>query len=255
MGFSEDLGPPFLNFAHLGLLTCAGWARTAPKNDANSGAKNEELSKATQILEEMTASNQIPDPLLTQAQCVGVIPEMTKGGFIAGAEHGNGVVSCRSGQGWSAPAFFSISGGSVGFQAGLEKSQIVLLMNQQGEQYFTGDNFQLGAEAVAAGPTSGTSGSVGWKAPILSYAKSKGAYAGINLAGSTIKLDKDAIHEVYGSDTTTKQVLNGGVKTPPQAEQFVATVRKSAQPGLVMLAHSHELEALEGRRTNRRSSF
>jgi len=218
--------------AFLTLFTCAGWARSSPTpKDEKSGAKSEELSKATQILEEMTSSDQIPKPLLTQAQCVGVIPEMTKGGFIAGAEHGGGVVSCRNGSGWSAPAFFSISGGSVGFQAGLEKSQIVLLMNQQGEQYLMNDNFQLGAEAVAAGPTSGTSGSVGWKAPVLSYAKSKGAYAGINLAGSTITIDHDTDRNVYGSGATTQQVLNGKVQTPPQAQQFVAAVRRTTQQG------------------------
>jgi len=104
-------------------------------------------------------------------------------------------------------------------------------MNQQGEQYLMNDNFQLGAEAVAAGPTSGTSGSVGWKAPVLSYAKSKGAYAGINLAGSTITIDHDTDRNVYGSGATTQQVLNGKVQTPPQAQQFVAAVRRTTQQG------------------------
>ena len=217
--------------AFFALFTCAGWARTAPKNNETSGAQNQELNKATQVLEDMTASQQIPQQLLSQAECVGVIPQMTKGGFIAGAEHGNGVVSCRTGSSWSAPAFFSITGGSVGFQAGLEQSQIVLLMNQQGKQYLMNDNFQLGAEAVAAGPTSGTSGSVGWKAPVLSYAKSKGAYAGINLAGSTIKVDNSANHDVYGSNATIQQVLNGNEQAPPQAQQFMAAVRKSTVHG------------------------
>jgi SH3 domain-containing YSC84-like protein 1 len=205
--------------AFFALFTCAAWAQS------NSEAKSDELNKAATTVQDLTSSTQIPKQLLNEAKCIGVIPKMTKGGFIAGGEHGSGVVSCRTASGWSAPAFFSISGGSVGFQAGLEKSEIVLLMNDQGKQYVTQNNFQLGAEAVAAGPTSGASGSVGWKAPVMSYAKSKGAYAGVNLAGSTIHLDNDAIHQVYGSSTTADQVLNGSVQPPAQAQQFTSALQ------------------------------
>lgn len=205
--------------AFFALSTCAAWAQ-----NENSGPKSEELNKAAETVQQMTSSNEIPPQLLNEAKCIGVIPKMTKGGLIAGGEHGSGVVSCRSTQGWTAPAFFSISGGSVGLQAGLQKSEIVMLMNEQGEQYLMKGNFQLGAEAVAAGPTSGAAGSIGWKAPVLSYAKSKGAYAGVNLAGSTIQLDNDSIHKVYTSTTTAQQVLNGSVQPPPQAQQFLSAL-------------------------------
>lgn len=214
--------------AFFALCTCTAWAYGSATQNENSGPKSEELNKSAQTIQDLTSSNQIPQQLLSQAKCIGVIPKMTKGGFIAGGEHGSGVVSCRTANGWSAPAFFSISGGSFGLQAGLEKSEIVLLMNDQGKQYLTQSNFQLGAEAVAAGPTSGASGSVGWKAPVLSYAKSKGAYAGVNLAGSTIHLDNDAIHQVYGSNATSEQVLNGSVQPPAQAQQFISALQTAA---------------------------
>src|SRR5690349_15385445 len=173
------------SMALFALCSSVAWASSPypgrnARPDEDSKTK-EEFNKAAQTLQEMISSNQIPKELLDQAQCIGVIPKMTKGGFIAGGQHGSGVVSCRTGQGWSAPAFFSISGGSVGLQAGLENSEIVMLFNEQGKQSLMNGNFQLGAEAVAAGPTSGASGSVGWKAPVLTYAKSKGAYAGLNL--------------------------------------------------------------------------
>lgn len=199
------------------------------QNNEKSGPKGEELNKAAETVQDMSSTSQIPKQLLDQAQCIGVIPKMTKGGFIAGGEHGSGVVSCRNASSWSAPAFFSISGGSVGLQAGLEKSEIVLLMNQQGQEYLMKGNFQLGAEAVAAGPTSGASGSVGWKAPVLSYAKSKGAYAGANIAGSTIQMDNGAIRQVYGSNATAQQVLNGSVQPPAQAQQFISALQTTTQ--------------------------
>src|SRR5579884_501255 len=104
------------------LMLFAGAARAKSEN---SNAKSQELNSAAQTLQQITASSQVPRPLLDQAQCVGVIPKLTKGGFIAGGEHGDGVVSCRTGTGWSAPAFFSISAGSIGLQAGAEQAQIL----------------------------------------------------------------------------------------------------------------------------------
>lgn len=213
--------------AFFALFTCAAWVPSAhaARSKSDSDTKKDELNKAAETVQQMTSTTEIPKQLLSEAKCIGVIPKMTKGGFIAGGEHGSGVVSCRNGQGWSAPAFFSISGGSVGLQAGLQKSEIVLLMNEKGEQYLTSGNFQLGAEAVAAGPTSGTGGSIGWKAPVMSYAKSKGVYAGINLAGSTITIDNDTIHKLYGSNATVEQVLNGSESMPQQAQPFISALQ------------------------------
>ena len=148
----------------------------------------------------MTSSKQIASSLLKGAECIAVIPGLTKAGFIVGGLHGNGVVSCRTSTAWSAPAFISMSGGSVGFQAGGEHQDIVLLMNKQGEQELRNGHWDLGADATAAGPTGASAGageSTGWKAPVLSYTHSSGAYAGANLQGSKINADQDTMHNLY----------------------------------------------------------
>jgi len=186
-----------------------------------------ELSAAAQVVQNMTSSNQIPSSLLTQAKCIAVVPRLTKAGFIVGGEHGNGVVSCRRAGGWSAPAFITISGGSVGLQAGGEHQDIVLLMNSQGEQELRNGHWDLGAEAVAAGPTGDSAGrteSTGWKAPVLSYSHSSGAYAGANLEGSKIGADQDTIHDVYGQNASFQTILDGQVKSPESAQQFLAAL-------------------------------
>src|SRR5215469_12076746 len=107
-----------------GPLSCITWAGDATK----------ELDAAAQVLQKMASSNQIPSSLLNQAKCIAVIPKMTKAGFMIGGKHGNGVVACRTSSGWSAPGFISMTGGSVGLQAGAAKQDIVLLMNEQGAQ-------------------------------------------------------------------------------------------------------------------------
>jgi len=204
--------------AFLMLFASAAWAKD------NSNAKSDELSNAAQTLQQITSSGQVPRPVLDQAQCVGVVPKLTKGGFIAGGEHGDGVVSCRTGTGWSAPAFFSISAGSIGLQAGAEQAQILLLMNEQGKQQLMNGNFELSANLVAEGPTGANYTGSAWKAPVLSYEISHGAYAGVNLQGSKMAVDNGAMHDVYGSDSSTQKVLNGSVETPQQAHPFTSAL-------------------------------
>jgi SH3 domain-containing YSC84-like protein 1 len=203
------------------VFASAVWAADAAK----------ELDAAAQVLQDMTSSKQIPSSLLNQAKCIAVIPKLTKAGFIVGGEHGNGVVSCRSNAGWSAPAFISITGGSVGLQAGGEHQDILLLLNKQGEQELKNSHWDLGAEAVAAGPTgasAGASESTGWKAPVLSYAHSSGAYAGANLAGSKLNADQDMIRNLYGANATFQSVLDGQVQPPASARQFLSALQQVA---------------------------
>lgn len=207
--------------AALLLFGGVAWARD------NSGAKSDELTKAAQTLQQITTTDQIPRALLSQAECVGVVPKLTKGGFIAGGEHGDGVVSCRSANGWSAPAFFSISAGSIGLQAGAEQAQIMLLMNQEGKQQLMNGNFDLSANLVAEGPTGSNYSGSAWKAPVLSYEISHGAYAGVNLQGSKMSIDNGAMHDVYGSNDSPHQVLNGSVQTPQQAQQFTSELPRT----------------------------
>ena len=189
-----------------------------------------ELDAAAQVVQDMTSSNQVPVSLLKQAKCIAVIPQLTKAGLLVGGEHGNGVVSCRTNAGWGAPGFISISGGSIGLQAGAEHQDIVLLMNERGAQQLRNGHWDLGAEAVAAGPTSSTghSENTGWNTPVLSYAHSSGAYAGANLGGSKISVDQDTMHNIYGESVTFQAVLDGQVPQPAAARAFLAALQQVA---------------------------
>jgi len=189
-----------------------------------------QMNAAADVLQSMTSSHQIPSSLLDQAQCIAVIPGLTKGGLVVGGEHGSGVVSCRSASGWTAPAFITMTGGSVGLQAGAEHQDIVLLMNSQGEQELKAGHWNLGAEAVAAGPSggTGTAQNTGWKAPVLSYANSKGAFAGADVGGSKIGVDEDMIHNLYGESASFQGILDGQVPPPASAQQFLSALPQAA---------------------------
>ena len=189
-----------------------------------------ELDAAAQVVQSMASSNQIPSSLLSQAKCIATIPKLTKGGFIVGGKHGGGVVSCRTASGWSAPAFITMTGGSVGLQAGAEHQDIVLLMNDQGAQELKVGHWDVGAEAVAAGPSggTGTTQSTGWKAPVLSYSNSSGAFAGADIGGSKIGADEDTIHNLYGKNANFQAVLDGGVQAPASAQQFLSALQTAA---------------------------
>lgn len=202
------------------MFCCLAWAGDAPK----------ELGAATQVVQNMSSSNRVPSSLLRQARCIAVIPKLTKAGFIVGGKHGNGVVSCRTNSGWSAPAFISMTGGSIGLQAGGAHQDILLLMNSQGEQELKNGHWELGGEAVAAGPSggTGTETSTGWKAPVLSYSNSSGAFAGADVGGSKIGADIDTIHKVYGESTTFQAILNGQAQPPAPAQQFLLELQKVA---------------------------
>lgn len=202
------------------IACCSVWATDAPK----------QLNAAAQVLQKMGSSNQVPSSLLRQAQCITVIPNMTKAGFIIGGKHGNGVVSCRTNSSWSAPAFISITGGSVGLQAGAAQQNILLLMNSQGAQELKSGHWELGGEATAAGPSGdvGTDTSTGWKAPVLSYSDSSGAFAGADVGGSKIGTDSDTIQKMYGKNTTFQSVLDGQVQPPAGAQQFMSALQTVA---------------------------
>ena len=198
----------------LAALTCVAWAVDVAR----------ELDTAAQVVHDMSSSNQIPASYLNSSECIAVFPKLSKGGFIVGGEHGNGFASCRTSSGWSAPAFISITGASIGFQAGAEHQDIILLMNGEGKQELKNGHWDLGAEAVAAGPTGasvGTGQSTGWKAPVLSYSRSSGAYAGANLQGSKISADQDMIHNIYGENASFESVLSGQAQPPASAQKFL----------------------------------
>jgi SH3 domain-containing YSC84-like protein 1 len=200
------------------MFSCLAWAADEAK----------ELDSAAQVLQSMVSSHQIPSSLLDQSKCIAVIPKLTQAGLIVGGKHGNGAVSCRTASGWSAPAFITISGGSVGLQAGAEHQDIVLLMNPQGADQLKSGHWDLGASASAAGPNGGdaATAATGWKAPVLSYSNASGAFAGADVGGSKIGQDKDAIHNMYGKDATFEGILEGQVQPTAAAQQFMSALPK-----------------------------
>ena len=176
----------------------------------------------------------IPEEVLGSADCVAVVPSLLKGGFIVGARYGRGVASCRNAKGWSAPAFFSVEGGSFGFQIGGQAVDLVMLiMNKQGMDNLLSSKFQLGADAsVAAGPVGRhAAADTDWKmrAQVLTYSRARGVFAGISLAGARIRQDKDSTREFYGRMVPFKTSLLGEIDAPSTAYPFVNSLAKWAQ--------------------------
>ncbi len=196
----------------------------------NSNAADARLQHATTVLQAMTNPQNpsgIPDSVMKGAQCVAIVPGLVKGAFIFGGEHGDGVATCRTASGWSAPAFFKVSGGSWGAQIGGEKTDLVMMiMNNQGMQQLLSGHFKVGAGAsAAAGPVGReASASGGWKAGILTYSRSKGAFAGIDLSGAVLQADNSAMQQLYGKNVRFQQALSGQVPAPPQAQAFLHEV-------------------------------
>jgi lipid-binding SYLF domain-containing protein len=192
------------------------------------------LQLATGVLKQiMDAPDKgIPEEVLDSAKCVVVVPHLVKGGFIVGGKHGRGVASCRTATGWSAPAFISVGGGSWGLQIGVEGVDLVMLvMNDQGLQHLLSSKFQISGEGSAAAGPVGRHASAGtdWKlnTELLTYSRSKGAFAGLTLEGAVIEKDVDSTTAVYGSDESLKAVLGGSVATPAEAKDFVHEVSRA----------------------------
>jgi len=174
----------------------------------------------------------IPMEVFDNAKCVAVIPSMLKGGFVFGAEHGRGVATCRTGTGWSAPAFFVATGGNWGAQIGGQATDLVMLfMNQNGANQLLNAKFKIGGDAsAAAGPVGRqASASTDWKmrSEILTYSRSRGLYAGAVLNGVVVKEDQDAMTAYYGSDVGFRPALTGQVKDPQSPDRFITAVREA----------------------------
>ncbi len=212
-------------FAALLSLTSLGWAESQQES-------NDRLNNAATVLHEVmsTPDKGIPEEVLDHAKCVAVVPHMIKGGFVFGAENGRGVATCRTAGGWSAPAFFAITGGSWGLQIGVEGVDLIMIIqNDKGMERLLSSKFQLGADAsAAAGPVGRhASADTDWKlnTEILTYSRAKGAFAGLTLSGASIRRDDDSMQAFYGHDVTTEAVLTGKVTAPAAAHSFLAAVR------------------------------
>ena len=210
------------------LLTFAslGWAET------NRESSTDRLDSAGKVLNEIMATPDkgIPEEVLEHAKCVAVVPHMIKGGFVFGAENGRGVATCRTAHGWSAPAFFAITGGSWGLQIGLEGVDLVMIIqNDKGMEKLLASNFQLGADAsAAAGPVGRhASANTDWKldTEVLTYSRAKGVFAGLTLSGASVRQDNDSTRAIYGRNLTTRNILLGRVAATPAAHSFLDAVR------------------------------
>ncbi|MGA8313123.1 MAG: lipid-binding SYLF domain-containing protein [Terriglobales bacterium] len=217
-----------ISLLSIALLCLAGtyaWAGTAREDTVKR------LQSSVDVLQSIMATPDkgIPEEVLSNAKCILVVPDLIKGGFIFGGKHGRGVASCRTADGWSAPAFVSIGGGSWGLQIGVEGVDLVMLvMNDQGFQHLLSSKFQLSGEgSVAAGPV-GRHASAGtdWKmnTELLTYSRSKGVFAGLTLEGAVVEQDNDSTRAIYGKHMTFRNILSGKVSTPKSAEAFMRAV-------------------------------
>jgi lipid-binding SYLF domain-containing protein len=209
----------------IGLAGTLAWAGSAREDTVERMQSSVEVVHAIMA----TPDKGIPEEVLSNAKCMIVVPNLIKGGFIFGGKHGRGVATCRTSDGWSAPAFVSIGGGSWGLQIGVEGVDlVVLVMNDSGLQHLLSSKFQLSGEgSVAAGPV-GRHASAGtdWKmnTEMLSYSRSKGAFAGLTLEGAVVEQDDDSTRAIYGKHMRFRSILSGKVSTPKSAEAFMAAV-------------------------------
>jgi SH3 domain-containing YSC84-like protein 1 len=208
------------------LLVAPGFVATGFAADDEHGVTKRIHESAAVLGEIMNAGDKaIPRDLLERAQCVGIIPNLKRAGFVVGAKYGKGVITCRSedGAGWSGPATVRIEGGSIGFQIGLGETDLIFIVNHRsGMKALDSDKFTIGGDASAmAGPvgrstTAETDAMM--KAEILSWSRSRGAFAGVSLEGATLRPDNDDNTKVYGHPVTQREILRGEVKAPHSAE-------------------------------------
>jgi lipid-binding SYLF domain-containing protein len=218
------------------LAICGGLcllATSALAEPNKSEAKR--LGDAAAVLSEMRGApdSGIPEDLWNKAQCVLVIPSLKKAAFMIGGETGSGVMSCRRGTGWSAPVFMHLAKGSVGFQIGAQEVDLVLLvMNRGGVDKLLQDKVSLGADAsLAAGPVGRSANAATdaqMNAEMLSYSRTQGLFAGIDLSGGVLRPDTKADERAYGARVTARDIVagTGGVAVPAAAQPFVRALSR-----------------------------
>lgn len=221
-----------LQFAVIMLMSGAALA-------SERGDDVDRLQAAGTVMHEVMAAPDkgIPQEILTSARCVAVVPSMMKGGFVIGAAYGKGVVSCRSGKGWSAPAFFSVRGGSVGFQIGGQAVDLVMVfMDDRGMTGLLQSKFKLGADgSVAAGPVGRhVEGATDWKMrnQVLTYSRARGLFAGISLNGAVITQHKDDTRAFYGRMVPFGTILGGNIDSPADATPWIDSLKKYGGAGI-----------------------
>src|SRR5690348_16245778 len=218
----------------VGLIGTYAWAGSARQDSVAR------LQSSVEVLQAIMATPDkgIPEEVLSNAKCILVVPDLIKGGFIFGGKHGRGVGSCRTNSGWSAPAFVSVGGGSWGLQIGVEGVDLVMLvMNDAGLQHLLSSKFQVSGEGSAAAGPVGRHASAGtdWKmnSELLTYSRSKGAFAGLTLEGAVIEQDDDSTEAVYGKGMSFRKILLGNVTPPASAAPFMAALAGASHKAAV----------------------
>jgi SH3 domain-containing YSC84-like protein 1 len=208
------------------------WSADDAKDQSDIAKRIDESAK---VLNEIMATpdKAIPDKVMHDAKCVAVIPSMFKVALGFGGSHGKGIATCRTENGWSAPAPITITGGSWGLQIGGQAVDLVMIVtNDEGMQHLLSSKFKLGADAsAAAGPVGRDTGAdTDWKmkAEVLTYSRARGVFAGIDLTGSAITQDKDETRILYGHFEPFSDILSGKVKPTESSEPFLTAVRKYA---------------------------
>jgi lipid-binding SYLF domain-containing protein len=191
---------------------------------------DDRLRDAADVMQEImnTPDRGIPSSIISGAKCVVVVPHYKKGAFVIGAQYGQGVATCRTPRGWSAPVFVRLEGGSFGWQIGGQSTDLVLVaMNQNGLESALKSKIKLGADAsAAAGPVgrdAQASTDIAMHAEFLTYSRSHGLFAGLDLSGTALSQNHDDMDAEYGN-ADFERILHGGVPVPANAQRFVHTV-------------------------------
>jgi lipid-binding SYLF domain-containing protein len=206
------------------LLSAAEKSKTADRLDDSASLFSEVMS---------APDKSIPQDLLNKSACIVLVPGMKKGAFVVGAQYGRGFALCRGagGLGWGPPAAIRIEGGSFGLQIGVSSTDVILLvMNERGMRKLTTDKFTIGADAAAAAGPVGRNASAltdaMMTAEILSWSRSRGAFVGISLDGSTLRGDTDENEAMYDKRWTSKEIIGSGATTPPAAAKLIELLNK-----------------------------
>jgi SH3 domain-containing YSC84-like protein 1 len=217
------------------LALCAPLLLTGllPARAADLSKMNDRLTNAADVIQQIMATPDrgIPSSILAGASCVVVVPSYKKGAFVLGAQYGQGVATCRTPRGWSAPVFVRLTGGSFGWQIGGQSTDLVLVaMNQRGLQDMLKNKFKIGGDAAASAGPVGRNAQAGtdWKlnAEFLTYSRSKGLFAGLDLDGTVLEQNEDDMAAEYGHPIPFETVIHGEVAVPPNARHFVSTVAR-----------------------------
>jgi len=225
-----------ISLAFCSLLAVATVGAQDQKKDQNK--EQERLVAAGAVMSEiLSVPDNVPQEVLDKAECVVVIPSVTRVAVGIGGSYGRGAMACRSGAAfngpWSAPAMYALDAGSIGLQLGAESTDLILMvMNRRGVDALLGTKVKLGAEASASAGPKGrhveASTDASMRAEILSYSRSRGLFAGISVDGASLRPDNDATEEVYGRKISAREIVTGAVKVPPSGRTLVDVLQKFA---------------------------